>query len=210
MNEADSAAQRRIDAIFANPHVSAAVVDMVVRNKPPGWGHRSQSPYFKEPYGRMMLEVLTKMRDTKQDVVFSLERFKGKSLQTIYLMVNQSLRYVFEYFDPEKKWQQFVQCCNIRKERGVGVRISIGDANRDRELIDFKPVYVNPANTNPIWRDKLDKWLEESEVGDEPFHEEGLALSTDEIKDLKISFAQLKNVLANVTAHSVKAVKINV
>ena len=208
MNDADSAAQQRIDAIFANPAIAARVVDVVVHNKPPGWGRRTQAPYFKEPYGRMMLEVLEKMVATKQDVVFSLERFKGKSLQTIYLMVNQSCRYVLEYYDSEKKWQRFLQCVSIRKERGVGVRISIGQANRDRELIDFKPVFVDPANTNPIWRDKLDKWLEESEVGDEPFHETGLALSVDEIKDLKISFAQLKNVLANISAHSIKAVKI--
>lgn len=203
-------AQQRINQIFVNPKTASAVVDLVVRKKPPGWGKRSQAPYYKERFGLEMKDVFDSMMSDRQDRVYSLEKFPNMSVQSIYLRVNQSVRYLLEMLDsPEKKYGRFYEMLSITRERGLGVRISIIPEFRDADVSNFKPTVVIPKEQNPQWRQAVDDYLENAQIGDNPLHIENLALTADEIKDLKVSFAQLKGIIYSVTSYHIKIVKVN-
>ena len=96
----------------------------------------------------------------------------------------------------------------IKKERTVGIRIEFIPEFRNSNVSDFKPIAVIAKEETPIWKDELDDFLENGAVG-KPFMRDKLALTADEIRDLKISFAGLKNVMSSITAHSIKVIKTN-
>lgn len=209
-NSASDEVQRRINQIFVNPAVSAQVADIVIRKKPPGWSRKSQAPYFKECFGQEMKEVFDAMIKDRLDRVFSLEKFPKLKMDTIYLRVNQSIRFLLTYLDDaDKTYARFCEMIHVTKDKGVGVRLSFLEGTREREVLDFTPVPVMPKADEPLWKEKLDTFLEEGAVG-VPFHIEGLALNSEQIRDIKLSVAQLKGVMLHVTAHSIKAIKINV
>lgn len=208
-----SDASDKVKEIFQDSRLASKVVDLVITKRPANWGRRSVAPYFNEKHGKQMKEVLLEMMKTKEDQIFNYEYFKEKfnmGRVSLYLRVNQSMRYVIEYLDDER--QTFGRFCSMISINKIdaGVILRFKENCRDGDVNDFKPKSVIAKDAPPIWKEKLQDYLENAKPGDKPLLIEKLALTTNEIKELKISLSSVKGVLFNINSYSIKVVLVPV
>jgi hypothetical protein len=205
--------ESKLKVIFKDPQMSAKMVDILVNNKPQGWGRRSIAPYFTEKYGKIMKAVLDTMMEKKEDLVYGYDDFKqqfGLSASSLYLRINQSIKYVCEKMDtPDHKYSKFCEMFTIERRRGVGVILRFKPDMREGFNAEFIPKPIISKDELPKWKDDLNTWLEESVPGDEPFHADKLALNPEEIQEVKNSLVGLKGVISNVTSYHIKVIKLN-
>lgn len=200
----------KIKKVFLNPQLQRAVVEQAVSDKPKGWGRKSNAPYFKEIYGLQMRDVVSQMMSDRQPVLYDYDTYLqkyGYSKETLYLRVNQSLRYLTERLDPDDMFKNFMEMVDVTRERGLGVLMRIKP-----EFVhgpsDFQPRPVELSAGEPKWKQSMDDWLENSTPESIPFHKEGLALNPEEIKKVELQLEPLVDVLKSITSHSIKLVKI--
>lgn len=202
-----------IKRIFQNSDTSSKVIDIVVRKSPFGWGRRSVAPYFTEKHGLEMKQVLLGMISSNEDQIFEYEYFKKRfnlGKQSLYLRINQSMRYVCEFLDDESHTlSRFCSMITIHKEQ-AGVVLRMKPECRGESPMDFKPKAVISKEALPVWRETLDEYLAEAKVGDKPLFIDKLVLTTDEIREVKVSLSSLKGVMSNVNSYSIKVVIVNV
>ena len=199
---------------FKDPETAARVANALVpSSRPDGWSKKSNAPYYKEIYAKEIKDALDSVMATKQDMLYSYADFEklGMSHATVYLRVNQSCRYLMKYMDPEGKYADILMNkVSITKERNVGVRISLLPEYRETGTESvFKPKSVVPKSDDPIWRKKLEEFLENAQPG-ETFHKSGLALDPDEIKELNDSFISVQGFIANITSYEIKIVRVDI
>lgn len=206
---------RRLQQVFVNPDVAAKVVEAIVpSNKPKGWSHKASAPYFKEIYGQQMKDIFDALiANPNQDFMYDYKTYAqyGLSSTTTYLRVNQSIRYLLEKMDPDGKYQKFYhEKILIKKERNVGVRICVLPEFRVQTVAEHLAARaVIPKFEGPAWRKKMEDWLEKAQPGDKPFVQEGLALTPEEIQELKDTFIGVRGFICNITSFSIKIVPIN-
>lgn len=203
--------KERLQQVFINPKVQAAVVDHVIHSKPLGWKRRSNAPYYKERYAAELKEVVDAMIKDRRDRFYPYEMAKktlGIEKGTLFLRIYQAHRYLLDYMDtPDKLYAKFFETVTIQRRRGTGVVIAFapGFAEGNGKL---EPLPADSKNTT--WRDKMEDWVENSQPGDEPFFQDKLVLSPDEISDLKATFIGIPGIISSITSSHVKLVKINV
>lgn len=204
--------EERLKQVFANPQTAAAVADVLVRNKPPGWSRRSCAPYYKERYALEMKDVLDGMMADRKDRVYRYDEFLAKfgvSKESLYLRVNQSLRYLLENMDDDDHtYGRFQEMITITRERNIGICIRFIPEFREGDISNFKPESVRPKDEAPKWKQRIDDYLEDGEVG-QPLLVDNLCLTPDEIATMKASFGGVKGLIYNVTSKSIKLVKTN-
>lgn len=208
MSNESKTTEDKLREIFINPVASAQVAEMLVTNKPHGWSRKSQSPYYADKYGMELKAALDIMMREKQDVVYSFEKFPGLALNTLYLRVNQSSLYVKEQMDADRKYTNFLTQIDIRKIKGVGVRLSFKEEYRDTYDPASHFVMVKPEAKVPEWKEALDDYLVNGAVG-KPFIREGLVLTTDSIAQIKTELGGVTGLICSVTAHTIKVMKTN-
>ena len=192
--------------IFQDPIVTKKVVDVITQDdsKPIGWGRRSRAPYYKEAFALNLKKAIDGMIESQQDVVYDYKYFRdnwGLSKNTVYLMVNQSQRYLLERMDPDKKYERFFETAKVTVVHGAGVAIRF-----NREHIASRP--VEPEAEGPKWKQEMDEFLENAQPG-ETYKQEKLCLSDTERQELEIMLAGVSGIMCSITAGSVKIVKIN-
>lgn len=199
-------AEHAVRAFFSDPRVAEAVVNIAVRKKPAGWSKRSNAPYFNSGAAKLMKEVADEMMRTREDQVYFYKDFPTMSRNTLYLRINQSLRYLLEYMDTEDnlyaKWAEMVA---VTRERGTGVRLSFKEEYRFGGENSFKPKAVLAKATEPKWKTDVDEYLESGRTS--PLHIDKLMLTPEEIGSLKESLVGVQNILFRVTASEIKIVK---
>lgn len=193
---------------FRNPAIAKKVIDLVVKNKPQGWAKKSNAPYYKEDYGLIAKEAANEMLKTRNDCVYFYSDWPRMSANTVYLMVNQSIRFLVENLDDDKltysKWYTIV---NVTKERGVGVRISFDENHRGDSTMAFvKPKSIVGKELAPTWKQELDEYLDDDRRTN-PLNISGLCLTPDEIKSLRDSLTPLANIIFEVTAFEITIIK---
>ena len=200
----------QIKKIFVSPELSAKVADVLIEGKKPsGWSRRSTATYYGQQYAIQIKAVLDAMMADKQDRWYYYKEWPHMSHTSVYLRINQSLRYLLEVMDPDHRYSTFMSTVAITRERNVGVKLTVKEEYRDGALKTFIPVAIVPSLELPKWKQKIEKWLEESEPGDKPFILEGLMLTSEEVKNLKIEFLGLSNIISSITSSSIKLIKIN-
>ena len=203
--------KNKIREIFVSPELSSKVVDIVVHgNKPSGWSRRSNATYYREPYALQIRDTIDAMWADRQDRLFRYSDWKHMSHNSVYLRINQSIRYLVDNLDPDHKYARFLQMVAITRERNIGVKITFNEEYRFSDTSTFSPSPIIPKSEAPKWKQKIETWLEESEPGDKPFILEGLMLTPEEIKDLKLQFAGLKNVGASISGSTIRLIKMNI
>lgn len=211
-NSATNEVNERLKQVFSNPQTTAAVADVLVRNKPPGWSRRSCAPYYKERFALEMKECLDGMMVDRKDRVFMYDDFLKKhniSKESLYLRVNQSLRYLLENMDDDDHtYGRFTEMISITRERNVGVCIRFIPEFRDGNVSDFKPSAVIPKDEAPKWKQRIDDFLEDGEIG-KPLLIDNLCLTPEEIATMKASFGGVRGLIYNVTSKSIKVIKTN-
>lgn len=211
MSTSEQAMVDRLKQVFVDPKLQGRMVDYVVRNKPLGWSRKSSAPYYKERYALELKGVLDEMMVDRQPRCYSYHDFleqHGISKETLYLRVNQSERYLRDCLDPDRVYAKFLEQVSITRKRGVGVMLELLPEFRNSSSSDFVPRIVETQEEIPKWKQKMDEFLEDGEIGGS-LHIQNLALSPDEISEVKLTLAGLKNIMSNITAHDIKLVKIN-
>lgn len=213
MSDTDDKIKQKLNKVFVNPQLQSAIVDAVVYSRPHGWGRRSVAPYYKERFGKEMKPILDEMIKTREDQLFEYEDFKKKfgiSKETLYLRINQSMRYVIDKMDDvDHTYGRFCEMVEVNRERNVGVIIRFRPECREGEVSNFVPKAVEPKDSLPVWREQLNEFLENSTPGDKPFFKEKLALTPEQIQDLTDSLTGIGGILFNVTSYSVKVIRVN-
>lgn len=208
MNFMSQETTNAVKDFFKNPQVSKAVVDMVVRNRPVGWSRRSNAPYYREAYALALKGQIDAMLKDRKDRVFRYDQFPQHSKETLYLRINQALRYLLDFLDDEtktySKWNEMVA---ITRERGLGIRISYRSEFRESGLGAFVAVPVDQKSSAPIWKQKVDDYLENASPADKPLHITGLCLTVEQLADLKTSMKGLDDVMFSATAQEIKIIK---
>jgi len=201
--------ENAIRDFFRDPNVAKSVIDMVVRKKPIGWSRRSNAPYYKRCHALELKSVVDEMLTTREDQVYFYKDYPNMSANTLYLRVNQSLRFLLDFLDTDEaqyaKWSEMV---NITKERGTGVRISFDDEFRNSAVSTFKPHAITSKGNTPTWKQDVDDYLENIKRV-QPLHIPGLCLSPDEMTTLRDSLRPLKGIIFYITSAEIKILKVN-
>jgi hypothetical protein len=202
--------KEQIKKIFGSPETSAKMIDLLVTGKKPsGWSRRSTATYYGESYALQVKKTLDAMLVDRQDRIFRYDNWSHMSHNSVYLRINQSIRYLLEELDQDHTYAKLMRMIAITRERNQGVKLTFKEEFRNGDASTFEAAPVVPASEAPKWKQKIELWLEESEPGDKPFVLDNLMLSQDEVKELKLQFLGLKNVIPSITAQCVKLMKIN-
>lgn len=168
-------------------------------------------PYYKERFAlefKMWVDEMMAEFDRGEllDRLFAYSDFPSLSHNTLYIKVNQSKLYLLDQLDPDGKYKRFLQLVSITRDRGVGVRISY---NRDLDKeSSFMPSVVMPKEHSYTWKARVEKFLEEATDGQE-ITISRLALTHENIMDLKTSLVQLEDLLYKITTSSIWLKKLS-
>jgi len=201
-----------IKPAFSNPSVAQKLVNLVTSNKPSGWSHKSNAPYFKRIYGAEIKEYIDKMMVDKQSIVYRYFVWctdeTGIAPTTLYNRINQSIRYLIENMDtPDHKYGQWYETVNISRQHDVGVIIAYIPGFGNAGEVQLKAESIAPKSSAPVWMRKMDEWIEDND-NLEPFVKEGLGLSQQEIVNIKVKLAPLKNIQHSITESYVRLIRL--
>lgn len=203
---------KAILATLFKPEQAKKVVEALsIPKKPAGWSRHSRATYYGEVYARQIKAIFDGIADDRQDRIFFYASLPQFSAQTIYTRINQSIRYLVDVLDEDGTYRKLRGIIDIHRDRvRKGLRFELRKEFRENlESSSFKPVEMIPTIEMPKWKQKIETWLEKSEPGQKPFTLERLALTPDEIKELKEQFMGLTNVISYVAATEIKLVKVN-
>lgn len=210
----DTGKEQQIKSIFPSPQVANQLIKLVTSPQPLGWSHRSNATYFKEEYAQQVKSDIDKMIDTRNDIVYRYGIWCGNgagqmSNQTLYIRINQSIRYLIERLDPHSLYRKWYETVGIQRKKGLGVVIYFLDEFKETNKSAFKAEEILPIKQQPAWMKKMDDWLEDDKQI-QPFVQEKLALTDDEVNVLRESLIQLGGIEASVSSGFVRIIKVNV
>lgn len=192
-----------IKEILRDKDMQDRIVAFKNPTKPRSWNKKTNAPYYREKYGLELKAMLDKMMIDGQHRIFRFDEFPELSKNSLYLKVNQSKLYLLENLDPDGRYAHYLNHVRIRRTR-VGVRLS-SDTENDGS---FMPSTVITINAQDSLREKIDKFLEESQPGQELLINK-LVLEEGDVEALQASLMPLENFAANITHTSVKIVRLS-
>lgn len=135
----------------------------------PGYTSRSSNyPYYKEQYALDVKDIIDKMIETKQAFFIPYTRFPHYSKATIKARVIQGFEFLADHLDtPDKNYAKFREYCRIYSS-STGLCLEHIDpiVNQDNSLASAA-MPVGPKENHRKWKDEIDKFIEEAEVGAE-------------------------------------------
>lgn len=201
--------RRTIQSIFPSPDVASQVVDLVVNKRPKGWSRKSNAPYYKKVFATQIKHWIDRMIESGNSIVYRYKDFctddTGMSESSLYIMVNQSIRFLIDNMDENGKYERWYD--SVRTTRKPGVGIIVNYLPGLSPLSQAQPEMAEPKETMPRWKQQMEEWLESDSTT--PFIQEGLILSPEEIEALEVQFSQLSNVQASIKSSCIKIIKIN-
>jgi hypothetical protein len=174
--------------------------------KPIGTARRSNYPYYNAMYGGQIKKEILKMLENRKDIVYLYDVFctpsTGVSHNTLYMRINQSLRFALDHLDDEKRtltsWYSMVR---VERRPGSGVRISFIPEFRAASVSDFAPSTVIAEEVAPQWKLDMDEWLESGNM--EPLKIGELALTQEQVKALKLSLKGIIGIVHVIKSDSI-------
>jgi hypothetical protein len=196
---------------FPDGRTASNIVNLVVKKKPAGWSRRSYATYYKKRYAEWLKRDIDAMMIDRQPVIYRKDLWPNVSMHSLYLRVNQALRYLLDpenNMDPDGKYKKFMEEIHIGfvpkgKSSKIGVAMMFDEVLEGNEPKAEK--FVGEEDM-PKWKMELDEWLE-SGSNTEPFHRSGLILTPEVIEQLKLELDGLENVIASITSRDIKIIK---
>ena len=193
--------------MFPSPNVAEAMVTLVTSERPQGWDRRSTATYYKPRFAREIQPDIDKQIESRKDLLYRYDIWCTDetriSPQTLYARINMASRYLVEKLDPTGKYAMWNAEAIVRRITGLGIRISV----ESHDHVPLSAEIVEPKEDAPKWKSELEDWLESE--SDEPFVKERLALTEDEVKQIKGQFVNMAGVIASVTPVSIRVVKMS-
>lgn len=225
-DEIKQSVKEEVRKIFSSPTVQKAVLDIVDNRRPKGWSSRSYPTYYKEIYAKQIREDIDAMianyeRGEITTIVMDYDAWCGEkdpktgerpkmAEYTLYLRVNQSIRFLTEHLDTEDrrygKWNQVVDI--RRNKQAGGITISWSDAFLEGTVsAAAKARHVQPEQARPKWERQIDYYLTD-ETNYEPLIIPNLLLTQEEVIALKKRFVTLTNVMADISGSCIRLLKM--
>ena len=127
-DEKDNEIRQRLKDIFPDEKTAGKVINLVTSKKPDGWSRKSYAPYYKEEYALPLREAVDEMIQTKNDLIYRYEIWcthqTSMSRKTLYFRVNQSIRYLCDYLDPDGIYKKWRETTLVQVKRNLGIVIS--------------------------------------------------------------------------------------
>lgn len=211
MNEQDTLIRERLNTIFPSAEAAARIASLIASKRPVGVTRKCYYPYYREYYAMQIKESIDKQILTRERIVWLYAEFCPEiSENSLYCKVNQSIRYLIDFLDPNGTYAMWRKVVDVKRDKvAKGIVIDyILEFRKGNEGKSFGGTMVQPRETTtPKWRIEMDNWLESDST--KPFHVRGLLLSEKEIIDLKMELKELVNLLVDVKAHEISIVRIN-
>jgi hypothetical protein len=176
--------------------------------KPAGWARRSQAPYYKDFYGKQLQKDADAMLENRQDLVYRYDLWcntsTGMSKNTLYNRVNQSIRYLLEHLDPEKKYSDWHAMTRVERVE-YGVRVSFVPEYREGSHSNFGGELTTTREAIPKHLQEIDYWLEGDM--DKPLIIENINLTAEQLNEVKTKLAQLDGIGKVLRYNSIKLIK---
>lgn len=191
----------------SNKRFSKEIVKLI--RKPANWRRRSTAPFYKERFALEVKEQLDKMAadPEKKDLWYLYEDFKRWYVpSSLYNYINQSLRYLQDYLDPDLYYRRLLETIGIRREKNKGVCLFF-HADIKQSAGD-KPVPVSVAADEPTYMKEINEWLAEPHESGERKVISGLALADDEVAKVNELFECSEVVAVSVTCKSITLVML--
>ena len=188
---------------FKDPEVSKQFVDNVVTKRPLGWSRRSNAPYYNKQYGEHMKSIADLMLTTGEPQIFLYKDFPNISKGTLYNRINQAIRFLIDKLDtPQRTYRDWNDNLAVRRERGLGIRFDF----KDREVdAPFVPRVAEKIVQMTYWQQQITRFLENSSAT--KLHLDKLALTPEQVEEVRQSLAGLKNIQYVIRAYEIKIVK---
>jgi len=204
--QTDKEIKDRLHQIFPSPEIASQIVNIVTNKKPTGWGRKSNAPYYNEWCGKQIKVHIDQMMESRNPIIYRYGTFcdieGGISRKTLYNKINQSIRYLVEKMDTSDgmyaRWYEAVFVETI-PNTGVQIRFKSEDS--------FTPDSVLPREQMPEWKRLMEEWIEGDSA--RPFVVERLVLTPEEVRQFKIEFSQISNIMASVDCCSIKLIRVN-
>lgn len=219
MSESENTIKEYLEKMLADPVLSARLVDGIVhgQKRPAGWSKFSRAPFYNAKYATEVKEVLDGMIADRKGRVWKYSVYADVSPTTIYLRVNQGMRYLLENMDPDNVYARFRETIVIRRDHGrsgdknAGVHIEILPEYRvSVEGTPFVPETVTEHGKIPKWKEAIESYLSDAQPGSAPLVIEGLMLTPQELADIKCELAGLQGtIMSSITATTIKLIKRN-
>ena len=193
--------QKPITVTYPDATTASRVVDLVVRKRPLGWSRKSYATYFREEYALQMKRELDSLISSRTAKLFPYEHFPNMSSTSLYLRINQSVRYVLEFLDPDGRYAKLWSEVRTEKVKGRGVVIKFRDFVTD----DLKGEDFVAKADKVKWKQKIDLYLEGDEM--KPLHIDHLLLSSSEIDEVKAELDGVEGIQFSVSSKEIKIVK---
>lgn len=209
-DQTDQQIADRLHSIFPDEETKNRVVDLVTSVRPKGVSRRCHYPYYKRFYADEIKKQIDKMIESKMTIIYRFETWdKVCSRDTLYKRVNQSIRYLLDNLDPNRVYANWYQVVNVhRNYKVMGVAIEFIPEMRGGDIQQpFTGELITPQeSTTPKWRTDMDSWLESDSA--RPFVKERLALSEQEVKDLKMELALLRGIISSIKATGINIIRV--
>jgi len=195
---------KQITITFPDGKVAKQIVNLVVKKRPSGWSRRSYATYYKLVYAEWLLKDIDAMIADRKRRVYRYADFPKISPSSLYLRINQALMYILDSengLDPDYKYAKFRQQVSIKRIAREGIVLEFDEIFEIERGAD---ICVGSHDT-PKWKKKMDEYLEGDDIN--PFHQQGLVLTEDEIAQIELELSGLENILYSVSSKEIKIIK---
>jgi hypothetical protein len=191
--------------------MTARLVDLLTSDRPSGWSRRSNAPYYKKIYALEIKEAIDAMLLSGEEIIYYYSQWcagdNPVSAQTLYNRANQSIRFLVEPkngMDKDGIYARWYESVAVERVPRLGVRIRFiaGLSGTDGK----KPELVSPREQKPIWHRKMTDWIEDMDNYD-PFVKENLALSPEEVVEIKVLLSTVKGIQYSVDERHISIIR---
>lgn len=164
-------------------------------------------PYYKEGFAREMAHVLDMMNsdESKRDFIYLYADYPNHRPSSLYLRVNQSLRYLLANLDPTGKYAEIRSRILIdRASNRAGIQLVWV-----RDLVDGAAAVVpKPLDeSGKDYSDTITAFLQDETRG--VLHIKNIALTPQEIANIEASVSDMESVCPFITEREIKMIKID-
>lgn len=187
--------------LMTNPAFQEQMAKQVVNKRPPGTSSRSNYAYYREQFGLEMKVVFDEMMVSKKDKIYLYANFKI-SRTSLYLRVNQSIKYLLNELDFDGTYKKFKDQITVeRVKTGVAIQFL-----KDKlQGIQFIPSDYEGEDKPRSIMQEIESFLQDDEC---KVFKKDVMLSPEDIKQIELSLSPLETVNAVVLNHQIKIVKI--
>lgn len=195
--------EQAIKVIFPNKEVMSQVVNAVVKKKPLGWARKSYATYYSKHYAEWIKKDIDGLMLDRAPRIYRYSAWPRVSARSLYLRINQALRFLLDNLDPDSTYANFMSQVRIKQILQVGVSMALDEVVEGN--VPHAEVFIAESDA-PKWKQQMEIYLDAESDGT-PFHKDNLALTPAMIQQVELELSGLENIIWSVTSKEIKIMK---